>query len=73
MIDDDFVREQKLKMIKSACFHDQSLHNWSFDNDNGKCSNIKEAKLEFVVDSITDKDIDFAHDAIAGIVTKISN
>lgn len=44
MIDDNFVREQKLKMIKSACFHDQSLHNWSFDNDNGKCSNIKEAK-----------------------------
>lgn len=34
-------------------------------------SNIKEAKLEFVVDSVTDKDIDFAHNAIAGIVNQI--
>lgn len=34
-------------------------------------SNIKEAKLEFVVDSVTDKDIDFAHNAIAGIVSQI--
>jgi hypothetical protein len=34
-------------------------------------SNIKEAKLEFVVDSVTDKDIDFAHNAITGIVNQI--
>ena len=36
-------------------------------------SNIKEAKLEFVVDSVTDKDIDFAHNAIAGIVNQIKD
>ena len=44
MIDDDFIREQKLAMIKSFSFHDHTLHNWSFKNDNGKCSNIKAAK-----------------------------
>lgn len=44
MMDDSFLREQELEMIKSTCFHDPALYNWSFKNDNGKSSNIKEAK-----------------------------
>jgi uncharacterized membrane protein YhiD involved in acid resistance len=34
-------------------------------------NNIKEARLEFLLDSITNKDIDFAHEAMYGIVTKM--
>lgn len=37
----------------------------------GEGSNVKEARLEFLLDSITNKDIDFAHEAMYGIVTKM--
>lgn len=37
----------------------------------GEGNNIKEARLEFLLDSITNKDIDFAHEAMYGIVTKM--
>lgn len=37
----------------------------------GEGNNVKEARLEFLLDSITNKDIDFAHEAMYGIVTKM--
>lgn len=34
-------------------------------------SNVKEATLEVVVDSLTNNDIDFAHEALYGLVNKM--
>lgn len=67
------IKEKNLKTAEAQQLIEDKKTKLTVRAEIEEGSNIKEAKLEFVVDSITDKDIDFAHDAIAGIVTKISN
>jgi len=67
------IKEKNLKTTEAQQLLEDKKTKLTVRAEIEEGSNIKEAKLEFVVDSITDKDIDFAHDAIAGIVTKISN
>lgn len=40
----DFQRRQQLYALKSMCFSDSGLYNWTFDNDNGKNPNMNRAK-----------------------------
>ena len=67
----DAIKEKNLKTDESKWLLENKKTKLTVKAEIEEGSNIKEAKLEFVVDSITDKDIDFAHNAIAGIVTKI--
>ena len=43
-IDRDFERSQQLYALKSMCFTDSGLYNWTFENDNGKNPNMSRAK-----------------------------
>lgn len=45
MTDKGFERIQHLSVLKSTSFTDASLHNWTFDKDNGKCPIIEKAKI----------------------------
>lgn len=40
----DFQRRHQLYALKSMCFSDSGLYNWTFDNDNGKNPNMSRAK-----------------------------
>lgn len=44
MTSNEFERVQRLNMLKSLCFDDSALYNWTFDNDNGKNPVMKVAK-----------------------------
>lgn len=67
----DAIKETNRKIDESKWLLENKKTKLTVNAEIEEGSNIKEAKLEFVVDSVTDKDIDFAHNAIAGIVTKI--
>lgn len=67
----DAIKETNRKIDESKWLLENKKTKLTVKAEIEEGSNIKEAKLEFVVDSVTDKDIDFAHNAIAGIVTKI--
>lgn len=40
----NFERNQQLYALKSMCFTDSGLCNWTFENDNGKNPNMRRAK-----------------------------
>lgn len=40
----EFERMQRLNMLKSMCFNDRALYNWTFDKDNGRNFNIAKAR-----------------------------
>ncbi len=40
----DFQRRQQLYALKSMCFTDSGLYNWTFYNDNGKNPNMSRAR-----------------------------
>lgn len=44
MTHEEFDRMQRLNMLKSLCFDDSSLYNWTFDKDNGKNHVMKIAR-----------------------------
>lgn len=44
MTSNEFERVQRLNMLKSLCFDDSALYDWTFDNDNGKNPVMKVAK-----------------------------
>lgn len=65
------IKENNEKKDESKLLQENKKTKLSVKAEIENGSNIKEAKLEFVIDSVTDKDIDFAHNAIAGIVSQI--
>ena len=67
----DAIKETNRKVDESQWLLENKKTKLTVKAEIEEGSNIKEAKLEFVVDSVTDKDIDFAHNAIAGIVNQI--
>ena len=67
----DAIKETNRKIDESKWLLENKKTKLTVKAEIEEGSNIKEAKLEFVVDSVTDKDIDFAHNAIAGIVSQI--
>lgn len=67
----DAIKETNRKVDESKWLLENKKTKLTVKAEIEEGSNIKEAKLEFVVDSVTDKDIDFAHNAIAGIVSQI--
>ena len=67
----DAIKETNRKVDESQWLLENKKTKLTVKAEIEEGSNIKEAKLEFVVDSVTDKDIDFAHNAIAGIVSQI--
>ena len=67
----DAIKETNRKIDESKWLLENNKTKLTVKAEIEEGSNIKEAKLEFVVDSVTDKDIDFAHNAIAGIVNQI--
>ena len=67
----DAIKETNRKIDESQWLLENKKTKLTVKAEIEEGSNIKEAKLEFVVDSVTDKDIDFAHNAIAGIVNQI--
>ncbi len=67
----DAIKETNRKIDESKWLLENKKTKLTVKAEIEEGSNIKEAKLEFVVDSVTDKDIDFAHNAIAGIVNQI--
>ena len=67
----DAIKETNRKIDESKWLLENNKTKLTVKAEIEEGSNIKEAKLEFVVDSVTDKDIDFAHNAIAGIVSQI--
>ena len=44
MTHEEFDRMQRLNMLKSLCFEDHALYNWTFDKDNGKNPVMKVAR-----------------------------
>lgn len=69
----DAIKETNRKIDESKWLLENKKTKLTVKAEIEEGSNIKEAKLEFVVDSVTDKDIDFAHNAIAGIVNQIKD
>lgn len=67
----DAIKETNRKIDESQWLLENKKTKLTVKAEIEEGSNIKEAKLEFVVDSVTDKDIDFAHNAITGIVNQI--
>lgn len=44
MTNSEFERIQRLNVLKSMCFQDSALYNWTFENDNGRNPLISKAK-----------------------------